>query len=151
MNYWLLKSEPTAFSIDDFKKVKIAQWDGVRNYQARNYLQSMQVGDEFLFYHSSAEAIGVAGIGKIKKTAYPDTLQFDKKDDHFEPRATKEKPVWFAPDVGFVEKFEPLITLQEIRKNPALSEMVLLRRGSRLSVQPVTKQEFDLVIKMAGK
>lgn len=149
MAYWLVKSEPEVFSIDAFKGAKVTQWDAVRNYQARNYLQSMKVGDEVLFYHSNAEPTGVAGVGKVKKIAYPDGLQFDTKSDYFEPRATKDKPVWYAPDIQFVRKFKRVVTLSELRTEPALKGMLVLKRGMRLSVQPVTQREFDRIVEMS--
>ena len=151
MAFWLLKSEPTAFSIDDFKRAKATQWDGVRNYQARNFLRAMQPGEKFLFYHSSSDTVGVAGLGVVKRLAYPDGLQFKRSDEHFEPRATREKPVWFAPDVEFLEKFQRIVTLAELRKVPALAKMVLLKRGSRLSVQPVSEKEFATIVAAASK
>lgn len=149
MGYWLAKSEPEVFSIDAFKAVGVTQWDAVRNYQARNFLQSMRAGDQVLFYHSNAEPTGVAGVGKVKKIAYPDVLQFDAESDYFEPRATKEKPVWFAPDIQFVRKFKRVVTLSELRAEPALKGMLVLKRGMRLSVQPVTQREFERIVEMA--
>ncbi|NDC39099.1 MAG: EVE domain-containing protein [Proteobacteria bacterium] len=149
MAYWLVKSEPEVFSIDAFKASKVTQWDAVRNYQARNYLQSMKVGDEVLFYHSNAEPTGVAGMGKVKKTAYPDILQFNRQSDYFEPRASKEKPVWYAPDIQFVRRFKRVVTLSELRAEPTLKNMLVLKRGMRLSVQPVTQREFERILKMS--
>ena len=104
MNYWLLKSEPTAYSIDDLKRDKKTSWGGVRNYQARNFMKEMKVGDMCLFYHSSTEPIGVFGVAKVTKTAYADPSQFNKRDSHYDPKASKEKPIWFCPDISFVKK-----------------------------------------------
>ncbi len=149
MQYWLLKSEPNNYSIDDLKRDKIAAWSGVRNYQARNFMtQSMSVGDFGLFYHSNAEPSGVTGICKIHSKAHTDLTAFDRKSQYFEPRATKEKPVWACVDVKFEEKFSRLISLAEIRSNRALAKMELLKKGSRLSIQPVTETEFNEILKM---
>lgn len=147
--YWLMKSEPDVFSIDQLAKDKTTWWEGVRNYQARNFMNEMQVGDEVLFYHSSAEPSGVAGLAKITKTAQPDKLQFDKKSEYHDPKATKEKPIWFCVEVGYVDKFKDVISLDDLRGQTALKDMLVLRRGQRLSVQPVTAAEFAAVKKMA--
>jgi predicted RNA-binding protein with PUA-like domain len=149
--YWLMKTEPDVFSIDDLKKNKTTLWEGVRNYQARNHLMAMKPGDEVLFYHSSAEVIGVAGTAVISKAAVADPAQFDKKSEYYEPAATKEKPRWFCPEVKFSEKFKNVVTLDEIKNDPALSEMLVIRKGQRLSVQPVEKKDFDHILKLAKK
>jgi predicted RNA-binding protein with PUA-like domain len=150
MKYWLMKSEPDVFSIDDLKKQKETSWDGVRNYQARNFMKDqMQVGDQVLFYHSNAEPPGVAGVAEVSHEASPDLSQFDKKSEYFEPKASKEKPMWFCVKVRFKERFKDVIPLEELRQQKALSKMPLLARGQRLSVQPVSKEEFDYVCKMA--
>ncbi|MBO9666626.1 MAG: EVE domain-containing protein [Bdellovibrio sp.] len=151
MKYWLMKSEPDVFSIDQLKKDKTTPWEGVRNYQARNFMQKdMQVGDLVLFYHSNATPPGVAGLAKVSKLATPDKLQFDKKSEYFDPKATKEKPIWYCVDVEFVEKFKELVSLQDLRDNEKLSDMLVLAKGSRLSIQPVDKKHFDIVKKMGG-
>jgi len=143
-----MKSEPDAFSIDDLKKRGHAPWDGVRNFQARNYMKNeMKVGDSVLFYHSSVVPPGVAGLARVHKEAYPDYTSWDKKSEYFDPRSTKEKPLWFMVELKFIEKFSRLISLDEIRAHPKLQNMVLLRRG-RLSVQPVDKDEFDVIVKL---
>jgi predicted RNA-binding protein with PUA-like domain len=144
-----MKTEPDVFSIDDLKKNKTTLWEGVRNYQARNHLMAMNVGDEILLYHSSAEVIGVAGIGVISKKAQPDPAQFDKKSEYFEPAATKDKPRWFCPEVKFAEKFKNIVTLEQIKNDPSLSEMLVIKRGQRLSVQPVEKKDFEHIKKLA--
>lgn len=147
--YWLIKSEPESYSIDDLSRDKKTCWSGVRNYQARNFMRDqMQVGDLLLFYHSSAEPAGVAGVAQVCKAAYPDFTAFDPKDDHYDPRSTKENPAWMMVDVKFVEKFPRLVSLSEIRKNPQLGTMLLLKRGQRLSVQPVEKRHFEIIQKM---
>jgi predicted RNA-binding protein with PUA-like domain len=146
-----MKSEPDVFSIDQLKKDGTTPWEGVRNYQARNFMQKdMQVGDLVLFYHSNATPPGVAGLAKVSKLATPDKLQFDKKSEYFDPKATKEKPIWYCVDVEFVEKFKDLVSLQDLRDNEKLSDMLVLAKGSRLSIQPVDKKHFDLVKKMGG-
>jgi predicted RNA-binding protein with PUA-like domain len=145
---WLMKSEPDVFSIDDLAKRKTAGWDGVRNYQARNFMKSMAVGDEVLFYHSNAAPPGVAGLAQVAKTAYPDLTQFDRKSDHYDPKATAAAPIWFQVDVRFVRKFPRLLSLDELRGVPALADMLLFRR-SRLSVQPVTDAQRAVIVALA--
>lgn len=144
-----MKSEPDVFSIDDLKHVRTTLWDGVRNYQARNFMMNeMKVGDEILFYHSNAEPPGVAGLARVVEAAVPDPAQFDHKSEYHDSKATLEKPVWFCVRVGFVEKFKHLVSLQEIRETPKLAEMLVLRKGQRLSIQPVTAPEFRQICKM---
>jgi predicted RNA-binding protein with PUA-like domain len=150
VNYWLVKSEPFVFSIQDLKRDKVTLWDGVRNYQARNFLKEMKKGDTVLYYHSREDPIGVAGIATIHKEAYPDPTQFDKRNKYFDPKATKENPRWFCPDLKFKKAFKEVVTLAEMRENKSLEGMVLLKKGSRLSVQPVTKKQYDSVLKMAS-
>jgi len=145
MNYWLLKTEPTAYSIDDLQHDKKVAWEGVRNYQARNFLKDMKVGDLCLFYHSSTEPIGVFGVAKVVKAAYPDPSQFNKKDSHFDPKATKEKPIWFCPDVAFVKKFQIPYLLTSIKADHTLRGMLVASQGSRLSVQPVSEKHFEYI------
>ena len=150
MAFWLVKSEEDVYSIDQFRADKSTLWDGVRNYQARNFLKAMKSGDEVLFYHSNAEPLAIVGLGKITKEAAPDPLQFDKKSEYFDPGSTKENPRWFAPELKFVEKFPSIVTLEQMREMTDLADMVLLKRGSRLSVQPVTERQFKAVLK-AGR
>jgi predicted RNA-binding protein with PUA-like domain len=148
MNYWLMKSEPEAFSIQDLRKKKSTDWDGVRNYQARNYMRDgMKVGDLAYFYHSNAEPSGIAGIMRISKGSHPDLTQFDKKSDYYDPKATKDKPIWFLVEVEFVEEF-PLISLEQLKKEEALADMPLLQKGTRLSVMPVSPWEWKAIEKM---
>lgn len=149
MKYWLMKSEPDVFSIDDLKKKKKSGWDGVRNYQARNYMRDdMQLGDLVLFYHSSCEVPGVAGIAKVCKTSHPDPSQFDSKSDYFDPKATEDTPRWFMVEVEFVERFDRVITLAELKDNKDLNNMPLVQKGSRLSINVVSDQEFKTIIDM---
>lgn len=142
--YWLMKSEPSTFSIDDLQRSpnQTTNWDGVRNYQARNFMRSMAIGDQVLFYHSSADPPAIVGIAEIVKTAYPDPTQFDKKDKHYDPESKPSEPRWDMVDIRYVRKFSRALTLDELRKDSKLKGMVLLRKGSRLSVQPVTQLEW---------
>ena len=150
MRYWLMKSEPSVFSIDDLSRApkQTTSWDGVRNYQARNLLREAQQGDGVLFYHSSADPPAAVGTATIARAAYPDETQFDPKSDHYDRASKKDDPRWFVVDVKFDQKFARPVTLPELRANPALAGMVLLRKGSRLSVQPVTAAEWKVVCKM---
>jgi predicted RNA-binding protein with PUA-like domain len=145
--YWLMKSEPVSYSIDHLQKDKKTPWTGVRNFLARNYMQKeMHIGDEILFYHSSCAVPGVYGIAKVASAPYPDASQYDKKGHYFEPRATIEKPVWYLVDIAFVTKAKKPLPLTTMREAKALSQMKLLQPGSRLSITPVTKNEFDTVV-----
>jgi predicted RNA-binding protein with PUA-like domain len=150
MRYWLMKSEPSVFSIDDLARAKnqTTSWDGVRNFQARNLLREAQVGDSVIFYHSSADPPAAVGTATIAKAAYPDATQFDPKSDHYDAASKKDDPRWFVVDVKFERKFPRPVTLAELRATPALEGMVLLRKGSRLSVQPVTPAEWKVVCKL---
>lgn len=152
MRYWLMKSEPSVFSIDDLAKApkKTTSWDGVRNYQARNLLREAAAGDGVIFYHSSADPPAAVGTATIARTAYPDATQFDPKDDHYDPDSKKDDPRWFVVDVKLDQKFAQPVTLAELRARPELADMVLLRKGSRLSVQPVTAAEWKVVCKLGG-
>jgi predicted RNA-binding protein with PUA-like domain len=136
-HYWLMKSEPDVFSIDDLARLKRAPWDGVRNFQARNHMRDMKVGDIVLFYHSSCEAIGVVGLARVVREAYPDHTQFDPKSDHCDPKSTRDDPRWSMVDVEFVEKLREPRSLQAMKDDPRLAGMLVTRKGSRLSVQPV--------------
>lgn len=147
--YWLMKSEPHVYSIDDLKRDKNEIWEGVRNYQARNFMRDMAVGDLALFYHSNAKPPGVAGICKISKEAYPDPTQFDKKSDYFDPKSSKDDPRWSLVEVAFVEAFSELIPLDALKAEKKLDGMLVTKRG-RLSVQPVDKVHFAHVLEMAG-
>ena len=152
MNHWLLKSEPTTYSIDDLKRDGRTCWEGVRNYQARNFMRDgIKVGDLALFYHSNAEPPGIAGVAKIVRAAYPDPESWNQKSKYYDAKAGSENPVWVMVDVGFVEKFPRLIPLEEIRRDKALTGMVLLQKGSRLSVQPVEKMHFERILKLGQR
>lgn len=143
-----MKTEPDVFSIDQLKKDKTTPWTGVRNYQARNFMKDMNLGDEVIFYHSSADPSGAVGIANVSKLAFPDPTQFDKKSEYFDPKATKEKPIWFCVEVAYVSTFKHLLTLDDLRKQKSLASMLVLKRGQRLSVQPVTAKEFETVKKL---
>jgi predicted RNA-binding protein with PUA-like domain len=144
--YWLMKSEPSAFSIDDLKRVKTTIWDGVRNYQARNFMtKEMSVGDEAIFYHSNADPPAAVGVMVISGAAEPDPTQFDSSDSHYDSKATPSDPIWYGARVKFKSKFARPVSLAEMRDHKDLQKMVLLRKGSRLSIQPVTEKEFNVV------
>ncbi|MEY4607978.1 MAG: hypothetical protein RL625_195 [Gemmatimonadota bacterium] len=153
MRYWLLKSEPDVFSFADLQAAtkKTTHWDGVRNYQARNTLRDeMKQGDRCFFYHSNAEPSGIAGICEVVREGYPDHTAFDKKDAHYDPKSKADAPTWYMVDVKAVKPFPRLISLGELREVSALKGMVLLQKGSRLSVQPVTKKEWGTICALAG-
>jgi predicted RNA-binding protein with PUA-like domain len=150
MAYWLLKSEPDAFSIDDLASEGIAHWDGVRSYMARNNLQAMRAGDPAFFYHSSIQPPGVVGICEVVTQAYADHTAWDPASKYFDPRSTPDRPLWFMPDVRFVRRLPRMVTLHEIRETPGLDDMVLVRAG-RLSVQPVTEKEWDIICELAER
>ena len=152
-NHWLLKSEPECFSIHDLAAAprQTTFWDGVRNYQARNFLRdAMRVGDRVLYYHSSAKPPHVAGTAVVVKEGYPDHTAWDKTSDHYDEKSTPDNPRWFMVDIQLDRIFAEPIPLEALREVKALRDMVLLQRGSRLSVQPVTKAEFDAIIKLAS-
>jgi predicted RNA-binding protein with PUA-like domain len=148
--YWLMKSEPDAFSIDDLKKVGVEPWNGVRNYQARNHMRQMQVGDGVLFYHSSCAIPAIVGIAKVASVAYPDPTQFDPKSDYFDAKSTREEPRWSLVDVAFERKLKRAIPLEEIKQHAdALGEgFALTQRGSRLSVSPVSAAQWKLLLSL---
>ncbi|MGE0493021.1 MAG: EVE domain-containing protein [Vulcanimicrobiota bacterium] len=148
-SYWLFKSEPDVFSIDDLAAVESEHWDGVRNYQARNNLQAMKVGDLGFFYHSRLNPSGIVGICEVVKEAYPDHTAFDPKNKYYDPKSTPEKPRWFMVDIKFVDKFSRMIDLHEVKSDPKLAEMALVK-SSRLSVQPVSAKEWKHICKLAG-
>jgi predicted RNA-binding protein with PUA-like domain len=144
-----MKSEPGCYSIDDLKRDNTTPWDGVRNYQARNFMRDvMEVGDLVLFYHSNAEPPGVAGIAAVAKKAYPDSSAWDPRDQHYDPKSTKADPIWMRVDIKFVEKFSRLVPLQALREHPKFHTLLVLRRAQRLSVQPVEKVHFEMIQKM---
>jgi predicted RNA-binding protein with PUA-like domain len=146
--YWLMKSEPTVFSINDLMKSpdRTTCWEGVRNYQARNFMRDeMKVGDLILFYHSGKNPSAV-GIARVVKEGYPDDTAWDDQSDYFDPKSTPENPIWFRVDIQFEKKFSRSLSLKELRKINGLEDMMLLKKGMRLSVQPVTKEEFDIIV-----
>ena len=147
--YWLMKSEPEVYSIDDLAREKKGTWEGVRNYQARNHMRSMAEGDLAFLYHSSTRPPGVAGLMRVVRTAYPDDTQFDPQSPYFDEKSRPEAPRWDRVDVGFVEKFPSFVPLSQLRDDPALREMLVLRRGMRLSVQPVARPHFGHVMRLA--
>lgn len=144
MAYWLLKSEPESFSLDDLQRVEAEPWDGVRNYQARNNLMAMKLGELAFFYHSNAKPPGVVGVCEVVSEAAPDESQFDPRSKYHDPKATREAPRWFCPAVRFVSRFGKMVSLPQIREMPELADMELVKR-SRLSVQPVSPQEWDII------
>jgi predicted RNA-binding protein with PUA-like domain len=146
MNYWLIKSEAETYSIDDLKRDKVTPWEGVRNFVARNHMKDMRVGDLVIFYHSSSKPTGAAGVCKVVAEAHADESQF-KKGDYFERRATPEKPYWYCVDIGFVEKFPEVIAVERLKNEASLKDMVLFS-APRLSVQPVSKNQFEHICKM---
>ena len=151
--FWLLKTEPESFSIQDLAKQpkQTTSWSGVRNYQARNFLRDeMQLGDRVLIYHSSADPTAIVGTATIARESYPDHTAWDKKDDHYDPASTQDNPRWFMVDIRLEQIFKQPLPLDKLRGLAALKNMELLRRGSRLSVQPVRKSEFDAILKLAG-
>ena len=150
MRHWLMKTEPDTFSIDDLERVGVEPWNGVRNYQARNHMRAMQPGDGVFLYHSSCAVPGIAGLAKVASAAYPDPTQFDKKSDYYDPKSTREDPRWSLVDVKFDRKFAGVITLEEIKQHAdALGdEFALIKRGSRLSVLPVTAAQWKTLLKL---
>lgn len=146
MAYWLMKSEPDELSITGLQALGQARWDGVRNYQARNFLRARAVGDEFFFYHSSCPEPGIAGIGKIVEAGYPDPTALDKKSHYFDVKASAEKNPWTAIDVAFVETFPKVLGLGYLKQQAALEQLPLVQKGSRLSVMPVTAEQWAAVL-----
>jgi len=152
--YWLVKTEPESFSIDDLARSpkQTTCWDGVRNYQARNFMRDeMKIGDRVLIYHSNADPPAVAGVGVVVREAYPDPSSWNAKSKYFDEKSTSDSPRWFMVDIQFERKFAKPLSLDSLRDVPALKKMELLRRGSRLSVQPVRAEEFEAILKLAGR
>ncbi|WP_409202351.1 EVE domain-containing protein [Suttonella sp. R2A3] len=151
MQYWLMKSEPDEFSFDDLeaKGKKGEMWDGVRNYQARNFMRDMRVGDQVFFYHSNTTPPGIVGIAEIAKMAYPDPTQFDPEDDHFDAKSTTDNPRWDVVDVRFVRRFAHKLPLSDLKDDAALDDMYLTRKGNRLSVMPVEKDEWEHILDLS--
>jgi predicted RNA-binding protein with PUA-like domain len=149
--YWLLKSEPESYSIDLFAKEKKTLWTGVRNYQARNFMvDSMKPGDKFIFYHSNAEPSAAVGVGAVVRPNQADPSAVDKKSEYYDPKASSDHPIWFCAEVSYEGHLKKPVTLQDLRDKKELEKMALLQRGQRLSVLPMTKSEFETVVKMGG-
>lgn len=150
MRYWLMKSEPSAYSIDDLKEAGTDHWDGIRNYQARNHMRDdMKKGDRVLFYHSSTEITGIVGTATVVREAYPDHTCWDPDSKYFDPKSSEDNPRWVMVDLKFESRFPGTVTLADLRALPGLEEMLVLRKGQRLSIQPATKQEFEIVVDFA--
>jgi len=150
--YWLMKSEPDVFSLDQLKKDRTTLWDGVRNYQARNFMmKDMKKGDVVVFYHSNTKPPGIAGLATVSKEAQPDPSQFEKKGEYFDPKATKEEPRWFCVEVKYKKTFKNYISLDQIKTAKGLEDMLVIRRGQRLSIQPVTEKEFKILEKLGSQ
>lgn len=150
IRYWLMKSEPEDFSIDDLARVQVEPWTGVRNYQARNFMRAMQLGDGVLFYHSNAEVPGVYGLAEVASAAYPDPSQFDRKSKYFDEKSTREQPRWDLVDVRYVRKLKRAITLDDMRGQAEKlgEDFALIRKGNRLSVLPVTAAQWKTILSL---
>ena len=150
--YWLMKCEPAAYTIEDLERDGATTWEGVRNYQARNFLRDeMQVGDGVLFYASNADPSGVTGLATIAKAGYPDPYAWKKGHKYYDPASTKESPIWYLVDIAFEERFPATIALETLKATKGLENMMVTKKGSRLSVQPVTKPEYDIVVRLGRK
>ncbi len=143
MNYWLVKTEEEVYPIDALKKDKSTPWDGVRNYQARNYLKEMKKGDLVFVYHSNANVTGIAGLASVSRTAEPDALQFNKKSPYYDPKSSQDNPRWFAPVLSYKKKFSEVITLDTLHTLPCMKDSKLLQKGNRLSVLPLSEKEAE--------
>ncbi len=146
--HWLMKTEPDVYSIDDLERQGVGTWEGVRNYQARNFMRAMREGDLVLVYHSNADPSGVVGVARVAREAYPDPFQFDPKSEYYDPKSPKDEPRWSMVDVAFVEKLPNAVSLAAMKAEKALDGMEVVRKGSRLSVTPVTKEHFERVVRM---
>jgi predicted RNA-binding protein with PUA-like domain len=152
MKHWLMKCEPGAYSIDDLERDGTTSWEGVRNFQARNFIRDeMKAGDKVLFYASNADPSGVTGVAEVTREAYPDKFATKKGHTYYDEKATAADPIWYMVDIGFVEKFPGIVSLDTLKKTRGLEKMVVTQKGSRLSIQPVTKSEFDIVVKLGRK
>jgi len=149
-NYWLMKSEPDAYSIDDLERDQVEPWDGIRNYQARNFMRDdMKIGDKVFFYHSNAKPIAIVGTMEVASEPYPDHTQFDPKSKYFDEKSSEEDPRWQLVDVKFIQKFEKPVTREAMKEVPELEEMLIFKR-SRLSITPVKESEWNKILEMAG-
>jgi predicted RNA-binding protein with PUA-like domain len=152
MKYWLMKCEPAAYTIEQLERDGTTAWEGVRNYQARNFMRDeMKVGDKVLFYASNADPSGVTGVAEISREAYPDLFAMQPQHKYYDPKARPENPIWYMVDIKFVERFRHMVSLETLKEAPGLEEMMVTKKGSRLSIQPVTKGEFDIVRKLGKK
>jgi predicted RNA-binding protein with PUA-like domain len=152
MRYWLMKCEPAAYTIEDLKRDKVTSWEGVRNFQARNFMRDrMQVGDPVLFYASNAEPSGVTGLARIARAGYPDQYAFKPGHKYYDPDSDKGTPVWYMVDVEFVEQFPDTLPLETLKHTKGLEDMMVIKKGSRLSVQPVSKTEYEIVVRLGRK
>ena len=149
MAYWLMKSEPDAYSIDDLKRDRREPWDGIRNYQARNMMRDdMKIGDKVFFYHSNCKEVGVVGVVKVASKPYPDPTQFDPESNYYDPKSNPDDPRWCLVDVAYVKKLKRTISLAEIKAHRELEEMILVRKGNRLSIMPVSEDHWNLILGM---
>ncbi|WP_416306884.1 EVE domain-containing protein [Neptunicella sp. SCSIO 80796] len=154
MQYWLFKSEPDAFSIDDLAAMpnQTEHWDGIRNYQARNYLRDeVKLGDQVFFYHSSCKDVGIVGVAEVVKESYPDDSQFNPESNYYDPKANPDNPRWMMVDIKFKQKFDQILSLKQIKAMPEITEIGLVKKGHRLSIMPVTKQEWQFLYKAASE
>ena len=152
MKYWLMKCEPAAYTIEQLERDGTTAWEGVRNYQARNFMRDeMKVGDKVLFYASNADPSGVTGVAEISREAYPDLFAMQPQHKYYDSKARPENPIWYMVDIKFVERFRHMVSLETLKEAPGLEEMMVTKKGSRLSIQPVTKAEFDIVRKLGKK
>jgi predicted RNA-binding protein with PUA-like domain len=151
MAYWLMKSEPDTYGIDDLQREGVNMWEGCRNWTVRNYIwEEMKVGDQAFFYHSNIAPIGIVGTMEIVSEPYPDPTQFDPESDYYDPKSREEKPRWYVRDVKFLRKFNRCVTLAELKETPGLEAMLVVKRGQRLSVMPVTEGEWNIVLAKDG-
>ena len=149
MRYWLMKSEPTTYGIDHLVQDKVTQWEGVRNYQARNFMiKEMAIGDRVLFYHSNSKPPGITGLAQVHRLAYPDYFAWDPKSQYFDPRAHPDNPIWQMVDIKIERKLKQMISLPELKDYPELAEMTVVQKGSRLSIQPVQSDDFNFILKI---
>ncbi len=148
--FWLLKSEPSSYSIDDLRRDGTTGWSGVRNFQARNFIRDqMRIGDGILFYHSNVPPIGIAGFAEVARVGYPDHTAWDPNDHHYDPKSLPDNPIWFMVDIRHIRHCRTVITLAQLKAHPALQKMAVVQRGTRLSVQPVRHDEWDVIARLA--
>ena len=153
MNYWIMKSEPNAFSIDDLKNIpnQTEHWDGVRNYQARNMMRDqIKIGDQVFFYHSNCKVPGIVGIMEVVRESYPDHTAFDPQSKYFDPKSDPQNPRWFMVDIKYIRHTRRVISLTELKECDALENMQLVRKGNRLSIMPLTASEWEIILKLEG-